>query len=191
MFLSEALDHVDKLLQGFPNGGANAGKGYIGALAAALAEYPRMVAKKCCDPVHGIARETKFLPTVADVVAFCERETAELRRPVDREDHDRKLREEFTRRAEDEKFWAADRAARPTLDELRAKHGPTYGLKDDPRTPEQLRVSRETMERANRTALERECAAAGMDPDRGVSPSLVKVLRERGLIPAQQSEAAE
>jgi hypothetical protein len=191
MTLSEALEHVHRLLQGFPNGGANAGDGYIGALAATLGDYPRMVATKCCSPVHGVARETKFLPTVADIVAFCERETTELRRPVDREDHDRKMREEFTRRAEDEKFWAADRAARPSLDEIRAKHGPNYGLKDDARTPEQLKLSRETLERANRMALERECAAAGMDPDRGVSPSLVKVLRERGVIPAPQSEAAE
>jgi hypothetical protein len=192
MTLSEALEHVHRLLRGFPNGGANAGDGYIGALAATLGEYPRMVATKCCSPVHGVARETRFLPTVADIVAFCERETAELRRPVDREDHDDKMRQEFTRRAEDEKFWKADRAARPSLDEIREKHGPNYGLKDDPRTPEQLRLSRETLERANRAAFERECTAAGVDPARGVSPSLIAVLRERGLIPAQaQSEAAE
>jgi hypothetical protein len=189
MLLSEALEHVQKLLQGFPNGGANAGKGYIGALAAALAEYPRMVATKCCHPVHGVARETKFLPTVADIIGFCERETDEMRRPIDREDRDAKMRAEFKARAEDEKFWQADRAARPSLDELKAKHGDNWGL-EARQDQKRLAVSRETMQRANDTLRERENAAAGMDPNSQVSAALVKVLRERGLIPAKR-EAAE
>jgi hypothetical protein len=191
MLLSEALDQVQKLLLGFPNGGANAGKGYIGALAAALAEYPRIVATKCCHPVHGVARETKFLPTVADVVGFCERETDEMRRPIDREDRDRKMRAEFEQRAEDEKFWQADRAARPTLPELKDKHGENWGLSGGKPDPVRAAATREQLERSNRVAFERECQAAGVDPARGVSPSLIAVLREKGAIPAAKREGAE
>lgn len=200
MFLSEALEHVDRLLQGFPNGGANAGKGYIGALAATLAEYPRMVATKCCDPVHGVARETRFLPTVADVVGFCELELTEMRRPLDREDRDARMREEFERRLAEDRALQDDRARRPTLDELKEKHGPNWGLTGkDPTNPDALRISREHLERANRLAFLRECAEAGIDPARGVSPSLLatplmqSVAERYAGIPdsRQQHEAAE
>ncbi len=139
MLLSDALECVRKLVRAFPNGGANAGDGYIGALAATLAEYPRMVAVKCCDPVHGVSRETRFLPTVADVVAFCERETAGMRGPVEREDRDARILREMAERAEAEAQLQAERAARPTIDEMKAKHGPNWGLTpSEPAPPRRL-----------------------------------------------------
>src|SRR5580704_1453201 len=75
MSLSEAIDAAGLIIGAFPNGGANAGDSYIGALAATLGSYPRSVAKRCADHVHGVSRDCKFLPTVADIVAWCERHT--------------------------------------------------------------------------------------------------------------------
>jgi hypothetical protein len=121
--LSEALDLVGKLLQSWPP--REVGQGYIGALAAVLVTYPRQAAMRCCDPIKGVARETKFLPTVADLIAWLERETADMRKPVDRDDA---VTAQLARRREGEQ-WDAARLTRPTLDELRAKHGPHWGLR--------------------------------------------------------------
>src|SRR5215471_13485570 len=75
---SEAISAVSRLLSVFPNGAPHDPKGYIGALAELLQQYPRVVAIACCDPLKGVARTTRFMPTVADVVSWCERETAIL-----------------------------------------------------------------------------------------------------------------
>jgi hypothetical protein len=84
---SEAIELVAKLLTCWPNANDDS-KGYIGALAAVLQDYPRCVAVKCVDPRQGVPRETKFQPTVADLVAWCEREVEGMRRIVDREDQE-------------------------------------------------------------------------------------------------------
>jgi hypothetical protein len=190
MTLSEAIEAVGLLVRRFPNGGANAGKDYIGGLAAVLIEYPRSIALRCHDPLRGVPRETKFLPTPSDVIAWCERETDDMRRPVDREERDAGMRKHFSKLAEDEKFWSADRAARPTYDELKATHGPTWGISDtDPQNPKARENAREALHHANEMLRRRENEAAGMDPDSLVSAALVKVLREQGV--AAPREAAE
>lgn len=84
LFLSEALDAVSKMLSGYPN--RPSGDSYIGAMAALLMRYPRSVALRCADPFNGVARETKFLPTPADVIGWCERATAPMHEEAARED---------------------------------------------------------------------------------------------------------
>lgn len=76
--LTEAIECVIRIVACYPNGGHGAGKSYIGALAANLARYPASVARKCADQQHGIVAECRFLPTVADVIAWCEREQEPL-----------------------------------------------------------------------------------------------------------------
>ena len=80
MTISEAIEAANKIIRAFPNGGNGAGQGYIGALAATLGSYPKSVALRCADPVRGVTRDCRFLPTVADIVGWCERETAPLYR---------------------------------------------------------------------------------------------------------------
>lgn len=126
---------VAKLISCYPNGGSQAGDGYIGALAAILVTYPRVVAQLSADPLRGVPRECKFLPTPADVIAWCERETAALRRPVDAEDRYSKHRAEAQQRRQDEELLVEQRKQRPTLDELRAKHGPNWGITQPDRRP--------------------------------------------------------
>lgn len=75
---SEAAYLAAKLIALYPNGGSNAGKAYPGALAEVLCAYPKSVAERAADPLQGIARTCKFLPTVADLVAWLEAETAPL-----------------------------------------------------------------------------------------------------------------
>lgn len=60
--------------------------GYLATLADLLMRYPMQVAVRACDPVHGIPRETRFLPTPADIVGWCERETKPLYEESARED---------------------------------------------------------------------------------------------------------
>src|SRR5262249_45256639 len=67
--MPEAIEAVGKMISAFPSGGPQNPDGYIGALASVLREYPREIARRCADPIKGVARETRFLPTVADVVA--------------------------------------------------------------------------------------------------------------------------
>jgi hypothetical protein len=134
---AEALRAVGELLAAFPNGSPANAKGYIGALAAVLGDYPKSVALRCADIRRGVARETRFLPTVADIVAFCERETAELRGIVDREDHHATLARAQQERAEAEDRAAAVRKARPTYADLKAKYGPDWGITNPDRKPVQ------------------------------------------------------
>lgn len=102
MMLSEAIEAVSAMIRGYPNGGANAGKSYIGTMAALLCDYPRSIAILCADPLHGVARETRFLPTVADVVAWCEPRRADMYSTVEKETKiEQQLRE---RREREEKF---------------------------------------------------------------------------------------
>lgn len=123
---SEAIEVVGRLIAAFPNGNPQSGKGYIGALAAVLADYPRYVATRCCDPRTGVARETRFLPTVADIVAWCERETESLRFPVDREDDELAYLQRAKAREAEALAIEAARTKRLTYDELKAKHGGSW-----------------------------------------------------------------
>lgn len=77
MTLSDTIRAANAIVQCYPNGGQAAGKGYIGALAATLGSYPKQIADRCASR-KGIIVECKFLPTVADIVAWCERATAPL-----------------------------------------------------------------------------------------------------------------
>lgn len=124
MTLSEAIEAATVIIGCYPNGGANAGKSYIGAIAATLASYPRSVARRCADRVSGVARGCKFLPTVADVVAWCERETAPLRNEVDREF---RIARQLEEREHFERVQHEERLRRLNYDELKAKYGDGKG----------------------------------------------------------------
>ena len=95
MSLSEAIEAAGKIIRCYPNGGANAGDGYIGALAATFAAYPKQVARECANTPRGIVAECKFLPTVADVVSFCERHSKSL---YDHFDRQRRTEEQIAQR---------------------------------------------------------------------------------------------
>jgi hypothetical protein len=120
MTLSESIEATTRIIDAYPNGGRAAGEGYIGALAAMLASYPRCVALRCSDRVDGIVRVCKFLPTPADVVAWCEKATEPLR---DNREREMRVTRQLADRADHERRETEDRPHRLTVDELKAKYG--------------------------------------------------------------------
>lgn len=116
MTLSEAIEAATKIIGCYPNGGANAGDSYIGALAQILGSYPKSVAIACGNGLTGIVRDCKFLPTVADIVAWCERKTEPLRVQHDRE---RRIESQLAERDAVQE----PQIGRLSYDELKAKYG--------------------------------------------------------------------
>ena len=98
MTYSEAMGAVAGIVSCYPNSGRDVGGGYLGAIANVLTGYPRQVVVACADPKRGIARTAKFLPNVAELVAWCENETRPLRDQVHRE----QLIEQLAREREEE-----------------------------------------------------------------------------------------
>jgi len=117
MMLSECVELVHRMMTAYSDRSAD--DGYIGAIASVLAEFPRVVAVKASSPVHGVPRECKqFKPTAGQVADWCEREVEFYRRMADREGAPRLPAP------------VMDRGPRLSIDELRARHGPNWGLKD-------------------------------------------------------------
>jgi len=173
--LSEAIEAVGRMVAAQGSGRPHDERGYIGAIAAALMQYPRMIALRCADPLRGVKRETRFLPEIADIVKWCERETEALRKPVDEEDRERAFREQSRRLAEEEAYWADQRKARPTLDELRAEHGPTWGIVQAEQDVATRAASQAQLAEANERALLAEYAAAGLEPIRAGDGTLISL----------------
>lgn len=128
MSLSEAIEAATIIVDCYPNGGKNGSEGYLGALAETLGRYPKSVAKRCADRQLGIVRDCKFLPTVADIVAWCERETAPL---YEQSQHAERLRDQFAEREKFVQEQTVDRVNRLTVKELKEKYGDWHGAKED------------------------------------------------------------
>lgn len=151
---------------------SQAGDSYLGLIAKVLMEYPRQVAVRCANPIHGVPRETKFLPTVADVVAWCERETEPLRRDVAREQRvieQIAAREEWQNEPKDQRLLDKTRAWLDRSDPVAAE----LTARDEAAERARREIAVANLERANHAAFERECRAAGIDPSRQVSPGLL------------------
>lgn len=141
MMLSEAIEAATAVISGYPNGGTNAGDSYIGALASTLMGYPRQIALRCADfprrpgqPLRGISATCRFLPTPADIIAWCEKETAPLRHDRQREIN---IANQFKARAE----FKAPRDHRLSYAELKAKYGAGDGWSFDVDKPRNVGLS--------------------------------------------------
>ena len=132
MTISEGIEAAGRIIGAYPNGGRDAGQSYIGAIAETLASYPRQVATACAARVNGVTRDCKFLPTVSDIVAWCERKTEPLQRTAERE---QRIAAQLASRSADE----IQRDRRLSYDELKAKYGDgkggwgVNGINDRPR----------------------------------------------------------
>jgi hypothetical protein len=203
MIFLKAIELVARMLSSYPPSAATSDS-YIGSLAAALMEYPPVVAEKCADPIRGVARECiTFKPTTGAVIAWCECELASLREIVRRDDQKHSEAAERKRAAEAERKQQEDRARRPPLEQLREKYGPNWGLKgtnalDAIKPPVDQARRRDSRDQ---TALEMkflaEYARLGCDPiyagDMLVSPELADMLRPIAVrnVHMQQPTGAE
>lgn len=133
MTISEAVECVGKMISGYSNGKAE--KAYIGTMAALFCQYPRQVSTQCADPIKGVARECKFIPTVADVVAWCEPRMTTMRTVVDydaRSEAQMREREKIAHGGVEDKAAVLARIRRdiaaagmPMFDDKRRHHGET------------------------------------------------------------------
>lgn len=161
------------MIRGYANKG-QADKGYLGAIAEVLTKYPRSIALRSAD-INGVPRETKFLPTPADVIAWCERETAAMRKPVDTADHYAAIAEQSRKLADEQAAWEEKRKARPHINELRAKYGPNWGIQQHHDDPATKAKSDKQLAEANERAMLAEYAAAGIEPKRQPDGMLISL----------------
>jgi hypothetical protein len=189
---AEAIKVVGQMMRGYPNR-AGAGDSYIGALAEILQHYPRCVASLAGDLVKGVPAETRFLPTPADVIAWCEREVVPLRKIVQRDDDQQALAKRTAAAAEADRKAADARAVRPTYDELRAKYGPTWGIAaaaDDAASQNRRAIAQAKLAEANRIMLMREYAAAGVELTEA-APGIPISITLRRILAEQKAKAAD
>lgn len=143
---------------------------YAGAIASILSQYPADVVQRVTDPRSGIPSRLQWLPSVKEVRDACEEIDGHQRRLDAMLERERKQIEE--RKKDD-----AAKAKRPTLDGLKAKYGPNWGLSAAEKQDLIVKAARdETMKRANNHAFAEECKAAGMPADSAISPTLRKLL---------------
>lgn len=146
------------------------------AAVATLAEFSMETILAVTDPVRGMPSTHKWFPSISEIREVCQWHEAKRARLAEAEG--RRRRQLLLR--DDDRAIAEDRAARPTYDELKAKHGETWGL--DAGGQPQAERRQELLEligRAGRTAFARECERAGVDPRSEFSPSLAKLLAKQ------------
>lgn len=169
-----ATDRAKLLLGCFRKGEVDDPDTYAAAVAAVLSDYPQEIIKRTTDPRTGIASHSKWLPTISEIKETCEAEMWPIRREQER-----------VRLAEERKRLLGepvDRSSRKTYEELKAEAGPDWGLAEAKQIDEKLKTQRlAKMSEANQRFFERECRVAGINPGSGVSPSLLKIIREKEI----------
>ncbi len=135
--------------------------------------YPDEVVAFVVDPVTGLSGRVEWLPPLAKVKAALDERAFQISQAVERTERERAQLD--ARKAD------AERAKhKPTLEELKAKYGPNWGLSPPPKENEEAQNRRRAFQdKANRRIFEGECRAAGMPADSNVSPSLRRLLDEQ------------
>lgn len=89
------------------------------SLGLVLEQYPDDVVVFITDPRTGVQRHLKWPPTISEVVEACDNRIAELKR-ADR----------FRNWGKNDESLQIEGpvVAKPTIDELKAKYGPTWGI---------------------------------------------------------------
>jgi hypothetical protein len=187
-------------LKSFPHARPADPAAYIVNLAATLTGFPAVVVDYVTGPGTGIQAEPgrTYLPTPGEVAKACRERMAHLRALHDAQEAPKRAEErKAARKAEEEA-----RKARPSLDDLKAKYGPNYGLKttDDVENEErrEKRIKQETVDRHNAIAREwdREGKAPPMLGGVPVSKELAGLIRQQtgrpfdGTTPTDEENAA-
>jgi hypothetical protein len=175
--LPSELDAVSRMLDGYPNRG-QAGKSYLGAIAATLTHYPKSVALACANPFTGVVLQSpEYLPSQSKVIQWCEKRCRSLYEEAEREDR-------IEKQLADREHWQGDIPS-PRLKAM----GNAWLDRSDPvareliapktaETEKHREATLKAIEQANRRVFERECTRDGIDPARDVSPSLLRALKQ-------------
>lgn len=71
-----AAEAVGLIMELFPPKELNNPETFLEYAVMSIVDFPADVVAKLAHPQHGIARETKFLPSIAELVQWCEREVS-------------------------------------------------------------------------------------------------------------------
>lgn len=106
------------LFLAFPRSDYDDADGAIATYVAVLEDYSDAIVAFVTNPKTGIQRRNKFAPRVAELVAACDEAAERIER------HNR-----YTNWGRgNQRALEGPKEAKPTLDELKAKYGPNYGL---------------------------------------------------------------
>jgi hypothetical protein len=112
-----------KILLGcYRTGEANDPETYVAAIAAILARYPQEVITAVTHPATGLPSKKGWLPTVKEVADACDEHYEPIRQ---NELRLKRIKEQLEQRDRQ------DKGERPTLAQLKEKHGSNWGI-DDP-----------------------------------------------------------
>lgn len=107
------------MLDCFRTGAANSPETFVTAIAATLARYPDQVIYDVTDPRSGLPSYLSWMPTIKDVHDACDRAYLPIKNAIERE---KRIAEQMAERK------AEENRPRPTLEQLKAKYGPDWGL---------------------------------------------------------------
>jgi hypothetical protein len=110
------------LLGCYRTGEANDPDTYVAAISATLARYSEQIITDVTHPVGGLPSKKSWLPTVKEVFDACE-ELADWDRR--KNTYARQVREQMDEIAAQDKLQSQER---PTLEEMKAKYGPNWGM---------------------------------------------------------------
>jgi len=107
----------------YPQSAASDPQIFMTGMIELLAAYPAIIIENLCSVISGIPAKYKFLPSIAELKEECERYTTP-HREREWEEYKRKRPPAYISPPEN-----PTHTERPTMDELRAKHGENWGLK--------------------------------------------------------------
>lgn len=119
---SYAAQRARLLLGCYRTGDANDPETYVAAVAATLAHFPDDVITSVTHPVTGIPSRLKWLPSVSEVRMACD----EAMEPIIRiQQRSERIAQQLADREAAERLRSKPR---PSIDEMKAKFGPKFGL---------------------------------------------------------------
>jgi hypothetical protein len=116
-----AVERARILLGCYRTGDANDPETYVAAVAAVLSHFPEDVITEVTHPFSGLPRQKSWLPTVKEVFDACHKAAEPI---YAREREAKIIAETLAARAEED----ARQQERPTISELKEKHGENWGL---------------------------------------------------------------
>lgn len=124
MLTSYAAQRAKLLLGCYRTGDANDPVTYVAAITAVLARYPEHVITSVTHPATGLPKMISWLPTIKEVSDACE-ETVRPER-----EHALRMQQE-KQQIESRDLPGEMRDKRLSLDELKAKYGPNWGIQQE------------------------------------------------------------
>lgn len=141
---SYAAERASLLLGCYRTGEANDPETYVTAIMAVLARYPEQVITDVTHPATGLPKKKSWLPTVKEVFDACE-EAVEF--SMQHAARLKRIQEQMEARDRE------DRGIKPTMAQLKARFGETWGI-----TPPGNALTPEQKAEENAKAFEREQA---------------------------------